>query len=317
MVQNPAFQHFVQEFQIEMRDPASEAVLRKAESTLGFSIPDSIRSCYLTSDGGKAKDGPDARSMVELLSLETALRYYEVAFFDAVWGYFPFLENNDSNPVCLCCKSPLTGYVVLALHDDAHRLMFRSPENFFRAAVASIESGEFFDTHELPSEFDGPDRTKNDLSVARQLIDLAGAGGTLNDQDRSDALRFGCDLLSDDNVDEIAALLNDEDEYVREHVTRRLKRMLGAKAKNALSQFEGDYDAFVERCARRLQRESIQASVQAPYGQKTIRIDPGPIWLNMEAFYSDRRRPDLEDYLLERARFLIEYHKSKKSGGRA
>src|SRR5262249_47783093 len=188
-------------------------------------------------------------------------------------------------------------------HDDAPRLMFRSPENFFRAAVEYIKGGEFFDTHELPSEFDGPDRTKKDLSIARQLIDEVAGGDTFNDQEHTDALRFASDLLSDEHVEEIATLLKDEDEYVRGHVTKRLKRIPGVKARKALSQFESDFDPFVERCARKLQREGIQASVQAPYGQKTIRIDPGPVWLNMEMFYSERKRPDLEDYLLERARF--------------
>ena len=67
--------------------------------------------------------------------------------------------------------------------------------------------------------------------------------------------------------------------------------------------------------ARKLKREGIQASVQAPYGQKTIRIDPGPVWLNMEMFYSERKRPDLEDYLLERARFFVENEKQNKERG--
>jgi hypothetical protein len=311
MARKPAFQHFLQEFQIETRKPMSETALRKADSHLGFSVPESLCSCYLTCDGGQAKYGPEgSRSAVELLSLEVALGYDRVpGFFDAFWGYFPFVENNDSNPVCLCCKSPLTGYVVLVSHDDAPRLMFRSLEGFFRAAVEYIQGGEFFDTHELPSEFDGPNRTKKDLSIARQLIDVVARGDTLNDQEHTDALRFACDLLSDEQVEEIAALLKDEDEYVREHVTKRLKRIPGAKARKALSQFESDFDAFVERCARKLQGEGIQASVQSPYGQKTIRIDPGPIWLNMEMFYSKRNRPDVEDYLLERARFFMEQEK--------
>src|SRR5262249_46819573 len=198
MARKPAFQHFLQEFQIETRKPASETALRKADAKLGFPIPEPIRSCYLTCDGGQARPGPEGpRSAVELLSLEAALEYDRgPGFFDAFWGYFPFVENNDSNPVCLCCKSPLTGYVVLVSPDDAPRLMFRSPENFFRAAIEYIKGGEFFDTHELPSEFDGPDRTKKDLSIARQLIDEVASGDTLNNQERTEALRFACDLNS-------------------------------------------------------------------------------------------------------------------------
>ena len=321
MARKPAFQHFLQEFHIETGKPASEAALRKADAGLGFPIPESIRRCYRTCNGGRAGPGPDGpRSAVELLSLDAALGYGRVpGFFDGFWGYFPFVENNDSNPVCLCGKSPLTGYVVLVRHDDAPRLMFRSPEGFFRAAVEYVRGGEFFDTHDLPSEFDGPDRTRKDLSVARQLNAAVAAGDALRGQERTDALRFACDLLSDDHVEEIAALLKDEDESVREHATRRLQRIPGAKAKKALSQSENDFDAFVDRCARTLQREGIEASVQAPHGPKTIRIDPGPIWLNMDMFFSARKRPDIEDYLLERARFFVaeEKKQARKRGGRA
>jgi hypothetical protein len=318
MVREPVFQHFLQEFCIKTWKPASEAALRKVEAKAGFSVPHSLRSCYLTCDGGRAQHGPEGpRSAVELLSLEAALKYYPVhGFFASFWGYFPFVENNDSSPVCLCCKSPLAGYVVLVVHDDAPRLMFRSPESFFRAAVKHIKGVEFFDTHDLPSEFDGPDRTKKDLAVARQLIDAVASGDALVDQERTDALRFACDLLSDEHVDEIADLLKDDDEYVREHIAKRLKRIPGAKARKALRQFKGDFDSFVNRCARRLRREGIQASVESPYGQKTIRIDPGPIWLNMEMFFSRRNRPDAEDFFLERARFFVA-QENKKRGGRA
>jgi hypothetical protein len=112
-------------------------------------------------------------------------------------------------------------------------------------------------------------------------------------------------LLSDEEVDQISGLLNVEDEYVREHVIHRLKAIPNARARNALSRFEGDFDAFVERCAQTLQRAGIPASVHAPYGKKTIRIDVGPVWLNMEMFYSERKRPDLESFLLERARYFL------------
>ncbi|MCI0741539.1 MAG: SMI1/KNR4 family protein [Gemmataceae bacterium] len=312
MARMSAFQAFLKEFQIEAGEPASETELRKAESKLGFALPESVRSCYLLCDGGQAKDGSDGpRSALELLSLKATLDYPRVGgFFDSCWSYFPFVENNDSNPVSVCCKSPLVGYVVLVLYDDLPRLMFRSLDGFFQSAIEYVQSGAFLDTYELPSEFTGPERTKNDMSIARELIDLATKRES-HEQERIDALRFACDLLSDEDVDEIGKLLNDEDEYVRDHASRRLQRIPGAKAKKALSDLEGDFDSFVERCAQRLQGEGINGSVQDAYGKKTIRIDPGPIWLNMEAFFSERKRPDFDAHLIERSKFFVEYEKKQ------
>jgi hypothetical protein len=241
-----------------------------------------------------------------LFSLKEALDYGSVpGFLSSFWSFLPFAENNDSNPICVCGKSPLAGYMVQVPHDDAPQLKNRSLGGFLQGAIDYVQGGRFLDIHEMPPEFTRRERTEQDRSIARQLIDSATPGGILNDQDRTDALRFACDLLSDEEVDEIGGLLKAEDEYVREHAVHRLRGIPGRKAKKALSQFEGDFDAFVERCAQTLQRAGIQASVHAPYGKKTIRLDPGPVWLNMEVFYSERKRLDLENFLLERARYFL------------
>jgi hypothetical protein len=299
------FREFLREFRVGMGKPASEAALRNAESELGFTMPEFVRSCYRICDGGHAKNSSGAgRSTVEVLSLET-VRSYPREFFEGFWGYFPFIDNNDSNPVCVCCKSPLAGYVVLVKHDDAARLMSRSLETFFRSAIEYINSGLLLHTHKVRSDFDGPDRNQEDISIARRLIGLFAAGKAGDDPHRTDALRFSCDLLANENVDEIADLLNDEDHYVREHALRRLTRIPSLNATKVVRQFRDDFDAFVERCARRLRLDGIEASVEKPYGQKTIRISPGPIWLDMEIFYSERNRADIEDFVVERARAFL------------
>lgn len=316
MARQSAFRAFLAEFRVKCRKPVSEVQLAKAEKKLGVKLPSGLRKHYGACDGGRAEDD---RSALHLFSLTEALDYGRVpGFLNSFWGYLPVAENNDSNPICVCCKSPLAGYVVQVNHDDAPQLKYRSLDGLFEGAVEFVRKGEFLDTHELPSEFARPQRTKRDGSIARRLIDTATKGQTLQDQERSDALRFACDLLSDADVEEMGRLLKVEDEYVREHVLSRLKRAGGAKAKKVLGQFEGDYDAFVERCARTLQREGIQASVQAPHGKEEVRIDPWPIWLNMDVFYAERKRPALDAFLLERARFFIadEKKQRKKGGGR-
>jgi hypothetical protein len=188
---------------------------------------------------------------------------------------------------------------------------------FFRSAIDYVRGGAFLDTAELISQFTGAERTQRDRSIARRLIALTTPGGMLNDQERADALRFACDLLSDADVDEIGGLLKDDNESVREHAARRLKGIPGPKAKNALRKLEGDFDTFVRRCLSILQRAGVQASLHVrPYG-KSVRLDAGATWLNMEFFYSERERPDFDEFFLQRVKFFLgRVRKPRKEGGR-
>jgi hypothetical protein len=242
--------------------------------------------------------------------VSSALDYGSIpGFLDSCFGYFPYAENNDSNPVCVCCKPPLAGYVVLISHDDDPRLMFRSLDGFFHAAIEYVKNGEFLDTHELRTDFEGSERTTQDVTIARQLVALP-AG--LQGRERAIALDYACELLADENVSEIVALLQDGDEYVRESATLRLKRIPSSAAKTALDQLEGEFDLFVGRCASWLQEAGINASVVAVYGKKAIRIDPGTIWLNTEAFFSERGRADFDEYLVERVKILQVHEQQRK-----
>lgn len=303
-----AFQSLLKEFQIEANKPASEEQLARREAALGFALPESLRRCYLTCDGGQAHG--HELSALELLSLKGSAKYGR-SFFDSFFGYFPFAQNNDSNPVCVCCRSPLVGYVVLVLHDDEPRLLHRSLDGLFKAAVAHVQADNFLDTHELPADFAGPKRTAKDRSIARQLIDLAAKEGIGEEQ--TNALRFACDLLPDEDVAEIGALLEVKDAYVRAHVAKRLKSIPGALAKKLLKQLDNDFDGFVERCAAILHHEKIQATVIQNYNKKGLRIDPGPIHLNMDVWYAKYKdKPDFAAFLTERARFLIADKKKQR-----
>lgn len=300
MTQPTAFQSFLNEFQINPAPAAGEDEIKNLEVELGFALPEPLRDCYRRQDGGTAEH---KRSAVQLLSLGAAAEYRQMAGFDQVyWQYYPLAENNDSNPVCVCCKPPLTGYVVLVSHDDEPRLLYRTLDGFFDGAVKLLRSdSEFFDTYHLTGDFDGPERTVEDRDIARQLIELANFEDELEDQDRTDALRFACDLLGGDDTEELAALLDDDDEYVRGHVLARLQRDECAAANELLRRFEREYDAFLDRSVAVLQNNQIDANRV----QNSIRIDPWPIWLNMDVFYSERRRPDFDEFLLERAKTFI------------
>ncbi len=304
MTTSRLFQAFLNKFQIAKKQPLSESEIVEIESKTGLSFPETYRTCYLTCDGGQAQD---RRSALEILSLRAVLDY-DVALGSAglVWGLAPFSENNDSNPICVCCKPPLTGYVVLVPHDDAPRLKFRSLENFFEAAIDYVGRDKFLDTYSLPSDFSGPERTEQDLEIARQLVQMVQRNEPLSDDERTHSLRFACDLFSDLEIDEIVSLIDIGDEYVHQHVVERLRQIPAEKAKNALTHLAKEFDEFVDGCAERLRLEMVQASVHSEYGSKSIQVDPGPIWLNMKMFFAIRNQPDFESYFLGRVKYLIE-----------
>jgi hypothetical protein len=101
------FQNFLNQFRINANKPASEARLTEADLEFGFALPASLRACYRICDGGEAEND---RSRLRLFSLKELSAYDTFrGFLLSFWGLFPFLDNNESNPVCVCCKSPLTG----------------------------------------------------------------------------------------------------------------------------------------------------------------------------------------------------------------
>lgn len=300
-----SFQAFCEAFQIKLAKPATPTQIEVAESKLGTPLPKSVRKIYEIANGGK---GRSEVSSLEIYSIANALKYARVPrFFDAPWTLWPLIENNDSNPVCVCCAPPLTGYVVLMNHDDAPRLMYRSLENFFAAATAFVADGEYLDTAELASDFESPERTKQDLTAAKRLIALAKKRDALEDEVRTDALRFACDLLSDDDVEQLESLLAFDLYEVEEHVSARLARIKKTKGRRAggtakTKSPSETFDSFVVRCGDILTKAGFAANVVEMYGKNTIRLDPGPVWLNMPAFYQERKRADFDAYLIERVR---------------
>ena len=290
---------FCEAFQIKLAKAATPAQIEAAESKLGAPLPKPVRQIYEIANGGKSRS---ELASLEIYSIAGALKYARVPrFFDAPWTLWPLIENNDSNPVCVCCTQPLIGYVVLMNHDDAPRLMYRSLENYFSAATAFVADDEFLETAELASDFESPERTKQDQAAAKQLMTLAKKPGELDNEVLTDALRFACDLLSDDDIEQMESLLDFDLYEVEEHVSARLARINKTKGRRAVGKATKEtFDSFVVRCGGILTKAGFAASVVAMYGKNTIRLDPGPVWLNMPTFYPERKRADFEAYLVER-----------------
>lgn len=310
------FDRFLRVFNIEVAGFATSQQITEFEERLDFVMPPSLRACYEICNGGTARS---SLSHLRLSSLQDAAEYDEAAgFIRSPFGYFAIIDNNDSDPICVCCKSPLTGYVVQFCHDGGPRLLFRSLDGFFRAASDCVERGARFDPHSLETDFDGPDRLAVDVEAAHQLIEMAKHNTSLEHYQVSKSLEFACDLLPDSDVGSLAGLLEIGDEYVRERVVSRLKQIPSEQARQCIANSDDDYAAFVERCYRLLVQEGMRASLQTQHGKPTIRIDPQfdmperlaltlgwPMWVGTQMFYPLRFRDDFDAYFLDRIRHLI------------
>jgi hypothetical protein len=308
-----SFQAFCDTFSIKLAKPATAEQLEKAETELGVSLAPSVRAVYEAANGGKAKP---ALSSLQIYSINAALKYARVPrFLEAPWSLWPLVENDDSNPICVCCQAPLTGYVVLFSHDEGPRLMFRSLENFLIAVIDNVAADEELEIAELAGDFAGPDRTKKDLTAARRLMTLA---KKLQGEELTDALCFAADLWGDADVEQIKELLDFDNAAATDYLTSRLSRIPEAAGQTKAGSDKGQakpakesFNDFVERCGTILDAAGIEAAVVEMYGKKTIRLEPGSVWLNMPFFYEDRHRDDFEVFLLAEAKNAVKGKKRK------
>lgn len=302
---------FRETFQIQQRKPATTAELAKAEKKSGLTLPKSVHAWYLSGNGGKGRS--QDLSSLELYTLSEAIKLGNATtFFESCWGLWPLMDNQESNPICVCCKSPLAGYVVLVNHDDQPKLLARSIESFLRTAIDYVSEGDYLEIHEFPTDFDGPYRTKGDLVASRALLQLLQTDDALTEDEQVDAGRFACDLLSDKEIAGIQALLEIDDEYIQEHVTTRLSRLQKLAARKAVQKSAETFDSFVIQCAKILKQAGIAATTVEMYGKPTVRLDLGPVWLNMEFYYAKRKQADFQEMFLKKVKAVAPKKKAGK-----
>jgi hypothetical protein len=308
----PGFKPFLQAAGVEPDARATASALDDFENDTGLSLPRGVRDFFRACDG-LTLDGGTMR----LFSLDEARDYAESirdAGIPQAWGYLPLTDTNDSNPYCVCCAAPLRNRVVRVYHDDVARLQFRSFENFLRSIRGVLvqqrrlqqEQRDDYDEdkgpslYSLPSDFDPTEskRTKEDVAMGRALLQFA---DTLEGVARGDGLRFAITLLSSTQIATLARLLDSEDEYTREEVVSRLSQFQGKRARDVLRRYRGAVTRFVNRCAKVLR----DADFQVEQTKGGIRLEPGPVWLNLPLFYTSRDLPDFEEQLVERARQLL------------
>ncbi len=271
----------------------AEADLDTFENEMGLRLPRSVRALYTTCNGAVLNEG-----LLQILPLAGVRKHlYGLRNFGIPqrWGYFPFTDNNDSNPFCVCCAAPLTGYVVQVFHDDSAAIKFRSLDRFLVALREYVAKDEW-DIHEMPSQFDGEARTTGDIEIGRELLRLA---REMDDVEQGDAYRFGMWLLSGNEISEITPLLQGGDEYVRDDAVRRLAAINSPQANQALQDAEEDMARFVKQCVEVLHRGRVPATI---INRTDLIAGLSRRGVNTRVYYSRRDEPGIFDRLVEQFR---------------
>lgn len=290
---------FAAAFQVEWRAPAEEDELGAIETALGVPLPDEVRAWYRAAEGGVARRAGAELALHSLAEVQ--------AWFDnsplAKRGHFPFASSNDSNPFCICCKGPLLGYVIQTPHDDEPRLMYRSAAAFFQAAATQLAIGQSYEPSDLSSDFSATQRTAEDARVARELVAQVRSGTELAKEDATIGLLFAADLLTD--AAEIRALAELGDEYVWQHMLRRLQQLNTPESARELSAMYQTFDDFVEECAAQLRAAGFEVAYKTRNERKSLKVKPHGPSLNMDMFFAKRHSPDCAAFLLERVQALV------------
>lgn len=272
---------------------ASEAKILEAESIAEMKFPADYRDFMRESDGFLFK-----KQAVKILSLEESLAYFRNMRefgITQTWGYFPMVDNEDSNPWCLCCKPPLAGYIVQVMHDDSAKIKFRNIKSFF-SAIESSDRDDAMVLDDLQGDFQSSNRTAEDIEVARALLNNI---SNYHDVDRNDAGLFGMWLLGEEQVDEIASLLEDSDFFVVRDAIERLQVMKNPKALQALNTFRKNVNSFAEKSLELLKGAGVGATIERG---SLIRLQSTDVVLEMRAFYAERNLPGAEEKFLNLAK---------------
>ena len=284
------------------------------EALTGVTLLPELRQLYAASNGLAI----DHHGRVRINTLEEVARYdsgFRHWGIPDQWRYFAFTDRNDSNPHCVCCDGPAKGYVVRVNHDDIARVEYRRLGSFLDAVRRVLERPDADDgpsLRNLPQDFypDTSDRTPEDVAAAHRLIAFAATleAGTV---ERADAERWAITLFSENEVGEVAQLLDTGDEYRRDEAIAKLSRMTTPAAQEALQRHRREAREFSRRVVDALKQAGLNVAEVSQDGHP--RLEPGRVWLNVPMFFTDRRRPTILADVVQRARELIAYKTQGKS----
>jgi hypothetical protein len=275
---------------------ASPGEIEAIERAAGLRLPNELRDFYQTCNGVTFNEG--GLEFFNVAAAEGFRRAVSEHGINRSWQYWPL--DNNSNPICVCCSGPLSGYVVQVFHDDSAKIKWRNFEGFLKATLDSFAEEEWA-IEFIQHDFNRADRTVKDIEVARGLLNKAGEMPVGN-LERGDLCRFAAWLLGDEQWEEIEKLLETEDEYVRREIENRLKAIRLPEARRALSANAKKVQDFVRMCSELLVTNGLRTNVVK---NSQLQVLDGSLWLNMDQFYNERSRPDFQQFFVDRVKHLV------------
>jgi hypothetical protein len=292
---------------------ATGAEIAAFEAQTGLTMLPELQELYAASNGFAI----NRNGWMRLNTLEEVARYddsFRRFALPGQWGYFAFTDRNDSNPHCVCCDGPAKGYIVRVKHDDVAAIEYRNLDSFLRTLRDVIELPESDDgpsLWNLPRDFypDTSDRTVEDVATAHRLLAFASALEE-NTIERADAERWAITLFSENEIGEIAHLLDVGDEYRREEALAKLTPMTSPTARTAIQQHRREMREFNRQVVAALKQAGLDV---AEVTERGLRIEPGRVWLNVAMFFTHRRRPTILADVVQRGCELIAYKTQGKT----
>jgi hypothetical protein len=273
---------------VSLNPPADPKHIEAAELNLGAPLPAELREFYLLCDGLVLDEGN------EVPSLQQSQEYFSQIPGSLTSTWLVVLDEHESNPICLFHQGPLRGYVAHVYHDGDSHVRWRSFRGLLEHVLTQLSrDGEMW-VRDLRAELDHPKRTERDIEAGRAMIQFA-SSLELHSAESPLAYTFAFDLLGDEQVAEIAAFLEHEDMFVARAARDRLVQLPGDEAKAALKKHQDELKRLVERCAEVFRRAGREVTV---VNDCDFRVGPNQMGLNWEAIYTQKQKPDFDQWLL-------------------
>jgi hypothetical protein len=274
------------------------------------SVPNDLLALYTLCDGGQCK----ALNLRVIPLAEAADAARTFADLYPSMGYIPVVADINGESCFLATKGPLKGYIVLVHHEERDEIKSRSLRGFLEVLAKNRRSNGWLledflyddgrPRGQTPFELSGKERTAGDLKAARAMLKLAEK--QVDSKEGADEyahlFELALMLLSDKQSKEILALLKHRDHEVRRLAEQRAACLKSSKAAATRKNAAADLAAFVKQAVNVLKKNGLDAHV---VNGTDIRIDPGPVWLNVPVFFDRRHTADVWDYLVERAKFFV------------
>jgi hypothetical protein len=291
----------------KVEPPQRKHSIEALTSDAAAKLPEELYALYTICEGGRC----ERLGRLRILPLAEAARLAKsFAGWRPTMGYFPVFDDAPSDPVCVCTSGPIKGYVVFVNHDGSDVILARGLSGFLTILARTppgkdwrLEDAMFEPAppKHVPFEFAGPQRAAEDIRAARQLLKIAesSVGG---DDEYVHLFEMALKLLSDEQAAEIAALLKHRDHEVRRIAQERLAESKSPAAAAAVRAADDELAAFVEKAVAVLKQAGLDAHV---VNRTQIRLEPGPVWLNVPIFFDRREKPGVWEFLVERAKVFL------------